>query len=366
MHEFKQKLETIAEEIAHALKAVDLENLQHRVIELTMLTQEQDFWQDQARAQKINKELSDLNKEIARWGKIQHDCEELKNLLPTIHVEEDPASGEEFKTMVEKLEEDWRRLEISTFLNGKYDHCDVILSIHAGTGGRDAADFAEMLLRMYTRYSERQGYGVQIAEKSEGEEVGIKSVTLFIQGYLAYGYLKGENGVHRLVRQSPFNAKHSRETSFVKVEILPEIPEEHLPDIRKEDLRIDTYRSGGAGGQNVNKVSSAVRITHLPTGIVVACQDERSQLQNKERAMKILHAKLVDMMETQQVAEINQIKGERVQTSWGNQIRSYVLHPYTMVKDHRTGHEEHDVNAILDGEIDGFLEASLKQSRIAN
>ena len=210
------------------------------------------------------------------------------------------------------------------------------------------------------RYAERQNFEIQIFEKSLGEEVGLKSATIFIRGYLAYGYLKGENGVHRLVRQSPFNAKNSRETSFVKIEILPEIPEEHLPEIRKEDLRVDTYRSSGAGGQNVNKTSSAVRLTHLPTGLVVACQDERSQLQNKERAMKILQAKLVDLMEKQQVAEINQIKGERVETSWGNQIRSYVLHPYTMVKDHRTGHEEHNVNAILDGEIEGFIEASLK------
>ncbi len=360
MHEYKQKLETIREEIDHALQAIDLETLKHKVIELTILSQEPEFWRDQERAQKIGKELSDLKKEVERWEKIKRDIDELTALFSTIHAEEDPASATEFKDMVHALETDWHKLEISTFLNGKYDKCDVILSIHSGTGGKDAADFAEMLLRMYIRYAEREHFEVQVVEKSPGEEVGLKSATIFIKGYLAYGYLKGEIGVHRLVRQSPFNAKNSRETSFAKVEVLPEIPEEHLPEIRKEDLKVDTYRSGGAGGQNVNKVSSAVRITHLPTGIVVACQDERSQLHNKERAMKILQAKLVDLMEKQQVAEINQLKGERVETSWGNQIRSYVIHPYTMVKDHRTGHEEHNATAIFDGAIDGYIEASLK------
>jgi peptide chain release factor 2 len=201
----------------------------------------------------------------------------------------------------------------------------------------------------------------KIADKSMGEEVGLKSATIFIRGPFAYGYLKGEKGVHRLVRQSPFNAKHTRETSFAMIDILPETPDEEVPEIRKEDLRIDTYRSSGAGGQNVNKTSSAVRVTHLPTGLVVACQDERSQLQNKERALKILYAKLIDLQEKQQVAEINQLKGDRVEIAWGNQIRSYVLHPYTMVKDHRTNHEEHDVNSILDGAIDGFIEAWLKR-----
>lgn len=361
MHEYRQKLETMRDEIKSALKNIDLDGLKHRVIELEILNQEPDFWKNQERAQKMSKELADLKKEISAWESVQIDCEELINLLPTIHVEDDPKSAEEFKQMVSILEERWHKLEINTFLNGKYDTYNVILSIHAGTGGKDAQDWAEMLLRMYIRYAERVGFEVQIFEKSAGEEVGLKSATIFIKGLFAYGYLKGERGVHRLVRLSPFNAKHSRETSFAFVDVLPEIPEEHVPEIRKEDLKIDTYRSGGAGGQNVNKVSSAVRITHLPTGIVVACQDERSQLQNKERALKILHAKLVDLMEKQQVKELNQLKGERVEIAWGNQIRSYVVHPYTMVKDHRNNHEEHNVNAILDGEIDGFIEAEVKK-----
>jgi len=360
MHEYRQKLETIKEEISAALKTIDLKALGRKAADLTAQTQASDFWSNPEIAQQISKQLSQVQKEISAWEKVQKDCEELVSLFPTMNAEDDPKGAEEFKGLVKILEDSWHKLEVSTFLNGKYDKYNVILSIHAGTGGKDAMDFAEMLLRMYMRWAEKNEYEVEMGDKSMGEEVGVKSATVFIRGYLAYGYLKGEKGVHRLVRQSPFNAKHTRETSFAMVDILPDIPEEDLPEIRKEDLRIDTYRAGGAGGQNVNKTSSAVRVTHVPSGIVVTCQDERSQLQNKERALKILYAKLVALQEKQQVAEINQLKGERVEIAWGNQIRSYVIHPYTMVKDHRTDHEEHDVNSILDGAIDGFIEAELK------
>lgn len=361
MHEYKEKLENIRLGIEEALQKVNLKDIQQKIVELEIFTRQPDFWVDQQKAQKTSKELRDLQKELESWQKVQNDTETLRELFPTIDIEKDPQSGNEFKQLVDALERDWHTLETKTFLHGKYDAYDVIMSIHAGTGGKDAMDFTGMLLRMYLRYAEQQGYETEIVEKSEGEEVGIKSVTIFIKGRYAYGYFKGERGVHRLVRLSPFNAKNSRETSFAFVDILPDVPVEELPEINKNDLRIDTYRASGAGGQNVNKTSSAVRITHIPTGIVVACQDERSQLQNKERAMKILHAKLNDLREKQQVEEIDQLRGERVEMSWGNQIRSYVLQPYTMVKDHRTGYEEHNVDAIFDGNIEGFIEAELKK-----
>ncbi len=361
MHEYKQILESIEKESRNAMKKVDVDELKLRIAELTKLTQAGDFWQDQENAQKVSKELSAVSKEVKDWEGLATECAELLALFPDVNAVEDPTFADEFVSMVNALEKKWHSLEARTFLNGKYDKYSVIMSIHAGTGGKDAQDFAEMLMRMYMRYCERNGFEVEIFDKSMGEEVGLKSATLLIKGYMAYGYLKGEKGVHRLVRLSPFNAKNSRETSFAYVDIIPEIPESEIPEIRKEDLRVDTYRASGAGGQNVNKTSSAVRITHIPTGLVVACQDERSQLQNKERALKILHAKLMDLKEKQQVAEISELRGDRVDIAWGNQIRSYVMHPYTMVKDHRNGYEEGNVEAVLDGKIDGFLEAWLKR-----
>jgi peptide chain release factor 2 len=363
MHELKIQLEGLETQIQTALKAIDLDTKRHRVIELDTLMQEPDFWSDQKRAQQISREASHTRTFVERWEKLRNDLAELKEIFPTIDAENDTQSVAEFHGMVARLQKDWRGLEIQTFLGGKYDDHSAILSIHAGTGGKDAQDFADMLLRMYLRWAEKHSFAAKILDQSPGEEVGLKSATVAIDGDYVYGYLKSENGVHRLVRQSPFNAKNSRETSFVLVEVLPEIIEGTEIEIKRDDLRVDTYRSSAPGGQNVNKTDSAVRITHIPTGLVVGCQTERSQLQNKEHAMKILAAKLADMMEREQAKELSDLKGGKIEMSWGNQIRSYVLHPYKMIKDHRTDYEERNVEPVLDGEIDGFIEAFLKQGK---
>ncbi len=363
MHELRTQLEDLQTQIHKALKALDLEEKRHKVVQLDLVMQEPDFWDDQKHAQQISREASHTRTFVAAWEKLQKDLQELLDLEPSVHSEEDPETAEEFSEMVATLQRDWRVLEIRTFLNGKYDDHSAILSIHAGTGGKDAQDFAEILMRMYLRWAEKHNFKVAILDQSSGEEVGLKSATISIEGEFVYGYLKGENGVHRLVRHSPFNAKGSRETSFVLIEVLPEISSSSEIEIKKDDLRIDTYRSSAPGGQNVQKTDSAIRITHLPTGLVVACQTERSQLQNKEHCMTILASRLADMMEREHAQTLSDLKGGKVEMSWGNQIRSYVLHPYKMVKDHRTDHEEHSVEPIFDGDIDGFIESFLKQEK---
>lgn len=361
MHEVKTHLEELRRLIELGLKKVDLPSKKAELLTLNEEMQSPGFWDDSKKAQEISQKASNLQKLIDSWEGILSEIEELMALLPEISAEDDPSGAEEYMGMVEALDVRWKKLEISTFLNGKYDENNVILSIHAGTGGTDAQDFAEMLLRMYLRYAERMEFGAEILDKSVGEEAGIKSCTITVTGQFAYGYLKGEAGVHRLVRLSPFNSKNTRETSFVLVEILPEITASQQVDIKSEDLRVDVFRSGGAGGQSVNTTDSAIRITHLPTGIVVQCQNERSQLQNKEQAMKVLNAKLIDLMEKQQAKELSDLRGEAKDIAWGSQIRSYVLHPYKMVKDHRTGYEEGNPDAVLDGVLEGFIEAELKK-----
>jgi len=362
MHEIKAQLEELQGLIEQGLKTVDLDTKKIQLETLNKEMQAPGFWDDSGHAQSISQEASSISKNIENWESVRDECLELLELLPEISPEKDPEGVKDYREMVDVLLKRWRKLEISTFLNGKYDENNAIVLIHAGVGGTDAADFAEMLLRMYLRYAERSEFGTEILDKSVGDEAGIKSCTFRIKGQFAYGYLKGEGGVHRLVRLSPFNTKHTRETSFVMVEVLPEI--EHTEDVNltPDDLKIDVFRAGGCGGQSVNTTDSAVRITHIPTGITVQCQNERSQLQNKEHAMKVLHARLVDLMEKEQAKELSELKGGKTEMSWGNQIRSYVLHPYKMVKDHRTKYEENNPDSVLDGEIDGFIEAELKKT----
>jgi peptide chain release factor 2 len=363
MHEIKSKLEEVSALIDVGLKNIDLPTKKEALAKLNKEVEDPGLWENRDYAQEVTQKAAHLAKLIETWEGMRAEADELIGLVPEIHPEKDPKAAEEFTNMVLALEDKWKKLEISTFLSGPYDENNVILTVHAGTGGTDAQDFVGMLLRMYLRYAERQEFESQILEKSDGEEAGIKSCTVMIKGQFAYGYLKGESGVHRLVRLSPFNSGSTRETSFALVEVLPEIDKSQEVEIASDDLRIDTFRAGGHGGQNVNKTDSAVRITHIPTGTVVICQNERSQLQNKEQAMKVLHSRLMDLMEKQQAKEIGELRAEKREVTWGSQIRSYVIHPYKMVKDHRSGYEEHNPEAVFDGALDGFIEAELKKTR---
>jgi peptide chain release factor 2 len=303
------------------------------------------------------KQIADLRDEIVHWENLTNNIQELLDLSRT--------SDESFRADLEMESENLRqqidRLELSTLLSKPYDKGNALLSINSGAGGTDAQDWGEMLLRMYMRWAEDSHYNINVLDRSEGEEAGIKSITLLIEGKYAYGYLKAEKGVHRLVRQSPFDAAHRRHTSFVQVEVLPEVAaEDPEVEINPDDLFVDVYKSSGAGGQNVQKNATAIRITHKPTGIVVTCQNERSQVQNRDNAMKVLRARLYDIKIQEQEKELARIKGDYQKAEWGSQIRSYVLHPYQLVKDHRTDHETGNIQAVLNGDIDGFIEAYLK------
>ncbi len=319
-----------------------------------------DFWDNPTDAQKILQELNSLKDQIEKVETMETQESELSGLLEMAVEENEEDLLAEIQAGVEALKKGVDELELTTMLCGEYDKSNVYLTIHPGAGGTESQDWAEMLLRMYVRWAERHGFKVEFMEYQEGDEAGIKSATLYISGENAFGYLRSEKGVHRLVRISPFDASGRRHTSFVSVDIVPDIEDSIEIEIRPEDLKVDTYRSSGAGGQHVNKTESAVRITHIPTGIVVACQNERSQFQNRERAMNMLKAKLYEYQRQQQEAKLAQIKGEYSEIAWGNQIRSYVFCPYTMVKDHRTEAETGNVQAVMDGDIDLFIEAYLK------
>lgn len=315
------------------------------------------LWEDQSRAKKLMQEKKNLEKEISVWEELVNGTEELAALLE-MATEEDSA---DLRKELAELNKKASELELAALLSGEYDPNNAILSINAGAGGTDAQDWAQILLRMYSRWAEGKGYKVEVPEISYGEEAGLKGVTLIISGSYAYGYLKTESGVHRLVRISPFSSEGKRHTSFAAVEVIPEISEEIQVDIDPRDLRVDTYRASGPGGQHVNKTDSAVRVTHVPTGIVAQSQSDRSQRANREAAMRILKARLYEMMMEQRKGKIEELRGEKKKIEWGNQIRSYVFQPYTMVKDHRSGVEIGNVQAVIDGELDDFIEAILRK-----
>jgi peptide chain release factor 2 len=320
------------------------------------------FWDNQNEVEKVLEETKYLKKQVSRWENLEKEAADLSEFAHLLRETEKEAETElqELAQKVKELTAKFEKEEISTFLSGKYDKNNAIVAIHAGTGGTDAQDWAMMLERMILRYTERKGFKTEILHVSPGSEAGIKSVVFAVAGPGAYGWLKSEKGVHRLVRLSPFNAKHLRQTSFALIEVIPEIPEPKIK-ISEKDLKIETFRSSGHGGQSVNTTDSAVRITHIPTGITVSVQNERSQIQNKTRAMKILASRLEDLAEQKEEQEAKAAKGEYEAARWGNQIRSYVLHPYQMVKDHRTGAQTADTEAVLNGEIDLFVEAFLRK-----
>lgn len=324
------------------------------------------FWDDPDISNRKMKELKNLKDSVKTINDLNSQYEDIEALIEMGYEEEDASLVEDIRTELDEFTAALENIRISTLLSEEYDEDNAILKLNAGAGGTESCDWCSMLYRMYTRWAERKGFSVEVLDYLDGDEAGIKSVTFQVNGINAYGYLKSEKGVHRLVRISPFNAQGKRQTSFVSLDVMPDIEEDVDVEINEDDLRIDTYRSSGAGGQHINKTSSAVRITHQPTGVVVQCQNERSQFQNKDKAMQMLKAKLYMLKKEANAEKLSDIRGEVKEIGWGNQIRSYVMQPYTMVKDHRTGAETGNVDAVMDGALDEFINAYLKWSKNAS
>jgi peptide chain release factor 2 len=338
----------------------DLAHDETRIAELEEQSGAPGFWDNAEEARTLMQELASARERVETWGALERSVRDAAEIIELAQAEGDDSVAESAAADIDAAERRLTELEFQLQLSGPYDARNAILAVHAGAGGTDSQDWADMLLRMYLRWAERKGYSTEILDLTEGEEAGIKSATVEIRGRYGFGYLQSERGVHRLVRLSPFNSASARQTSFAKVEVMPEVEEVGEIQVSDDDIRVDVYRSSGAGGQNVQKNSTAVRITHIPTGIVVTCQNERSQGRNKESAMKVLEARLLELELNRQEEEKARLKGQHVDVSFGSQIRNYVLHPYKMVKDVRTDFETSDTTAVLDGEIDGFIEAYLK------
>ncbi len=357
---FKYRLSTFTTPLEELRDSLNLSDKEKKIAELERYMEMPDFWTDPDKSQKITRELKNMQDTVKSYQNLESQYEEIQLLIEMGLEENDASVIPEIEGIFEEFEAVLDRMRISVLLSGEYDKENAILKLSAGAGGTEACDWCSMLYRMYCRWAEGKGYSLEVIDYLDGDEAGIKSVTIQVNGENAYGYMKAEKGVHRLVRISPFNAAGKRQTSFVSCDVMPDIKADLDVEVRDEDIRIDTYRSSGAGGQHVNKTSSAIRITHFPSGIVVTCQNERSQLQNKDKAMQMLKAKLYLLREQENAEKLSGIRGETKDIAWGSQIRSYVLQPYTMVKDHRTGEESGNAQNVLDGGIDSFISAYLK------
>ena len=366
LDQFKYTLSTYDETLKEVKDSLDLENKERRITELDKSMEEPGFWDDPERSTKTVREAKNLKDTVDGYKHLEQQYEDIQVMIEMGYEENDPAMIPEIQEMLDEFVKELEELRTKTLLSGEYDGCNAILKLNAGAGGTEAMDWCSMLYRMNQRWADKKGFTTEVLDFLDGDEAGLKSITLQVNGENAYGYLKSEKGVHRLVRISPFNAAGKRQTSFVSCDVMPDIEEDLDVEINPDDLRIDTYRSSGAGGQHINKTSSAIRITHLPTGIVVQCQNERSQFQNKDKAMQMLKAKLYLLKQQENAEKLSDIRGDVKDINFGNQIRSYVMQPYTLVKDHRTNAENGNVNAVMDGDIDLFISAYLKWISLKN
>ena len=359
---YKQKLRAMDDTLENLYKALEIESSKHEIERLLAEAEEEGFWNDVERSQKNQTQLKQLQTKVQRYEKLAQERDDLLALVDMGAEMDDPSLLPELEEGYAALEKKIDEARLTTLLSGEYDHCNALLEFHPGAGGTEAQDWAEMLYRMYMQWANKHGFEFEMLDYLDGDEAGLKSATVMIRGENAYGYLKGEHGVHRLVRVSPFDANARRQTSFAALEVMPELPQDIEVEIRPEDIEMQVYRSSGAGGQHINKTSSAVRLIHKPTGIVTACQTQRSQFQNRDYALEMLKAKLVQLKLQQHAEKISDLKGVQLKIEWGSQIRSYVFMPYQLVKDNRTDYETGNIQAVMDGELDGFINAYLTKA----